>query len=99
VIWNWAWAGPIGTTIVVIAYLPQIFALVRGKEASAISVPSYALNAFAMGLLLVYAILRDNTVFIVLTAYQFAALCLIVLLTLRFRRREASMNDETEAGF
>ena len=79
------WVGIAGTTLVMLAFVPQIALLLRTRRAGALSVKSNSLNATASGVLLAYALLRGDLIFIAVTAFQLAAAIVIVVLNILYR--------------
>lgn len=84
------WLGFAGTTIVILAYLPQLQHLIRERCSAGISINAYGLWAVAAVLLLAYAILVDDIVFIVLQIYHVIATSLVLTYAWRFRNSYCS---------
>ncbi len=81
------WMGYAGTTLVMVAYLPQIFHLVVMRCSAGISLRAYAIWSVASLLLVIHAIGITAPVFIVLTGSQFAATLTIAWLAWVFKDR------------
>jgi uncharacterized protein with PQ loop repeat len=79
------WVGMVGTTLIMLAFVPQIALLLRTRRAGALSVKSNALNATASGVLLGYALLRGDLIFIAAMGFQLAAAIVIVVLNIVYR--------------
>jgi uncharacterized protein with PQ loop repeat len=79
------WVGMVGTTLIMLAFVPQIALLLRTRRAGALSVKSNALNATASGVLLGYALLRGDLIFIAVMGFQLAAAIVIVVLNILYR--------------
>ena len=79
------WVGMAGTTLIMLAFVPQIALLLRTRRAGALSVKSSALNATASGVLLGYALLRGDVIFIAVMGFQLAAAIVIVVLNILYR--------------
>ena len=79
------WVGMVGTTLIMLAFVPQIALLLRTRRAGALSVKSNALNATASGVLLGYALLRGDLIFIAVMGFQLAAAIVIVVLNIVYR--------------
>jgi uncharacterized protein with PQ loop repeat len=79
------WVGIVGTTLIMLAFVPQIALLLRTRRAGALSVKSNALNATASGVLLGYALLRGDLIFIAVMGFQLAAAIVIVVLNILYR--------------
>jgi uncharacterized protein with PQ loop repeat len=79
------WVGIVGTTLIMLAFVPQIALLLRTRRAGALSVKSNALNATASGVLFGYALLRGDLIFLVVMGFQLAATIVIVVLNILYR--------------
>jgi uncharacterized protein with PQ loop repeat len=79
------WVGILGTTLIMLAFVPQIALLLRTRRAGALSVKSNALNATASGVLFGYALLRGDLIFLVVMGFQLAATIVIVVLNILYR--------------
>lgn len=73
------WFGYVGTALVVVAYLPQIIHLIREKCSAGISFGAYLMWVVAAALLLTYAILTRDPVFMALQSYQVLATGVVCL--------------------
>ena len=71
------WFGYVGTALVIVAYLPQITHLIRDTCSAALSFGAYVTWAVAAVLLLTYAVLTRDAVFMALQSYQVLATGLI----------------------
>jgi len=78
------WVGSAGILLVLVAFLPQIFHLVKEHCAAGISVWAFSIWWVASLLLLVHAVGINDVVFIVLQCYQFMANAVIVLYAKRY---------------
>ena len=67
------WIGHAGTTLCILAYLPQIVHLIRERCSAGLCIRAYVMWIAAAVLLLSYAITRGDTVFIALQSYQLCA--------------------------
>ena len=79
------WVGMVGTALIMLAFVPQIALLLRTRRAGALSVKSNALNAAASGVMLGYALLRGDVIFIAVMGFQLAAAIVIVVLNILYR--------------
>jgi uncharacterized protein with PQ loop repeat len=79
------WVGILGSTLIMLAFVPQIALLLRTRRAGALSVKSNALNATASGVLFGYALLRGDLIFIAVMGFQLAAAIVIVVLNILYR--------------
>ena len=77
------WAG---TALVIVAYVPQICHLYGEKCAWGISVSTWLIWCVAGVLLLSYAILRNDTLFIVVQVINIAAIVATIILAMRSNR-------------
>ena len=78
------WFGYVGTALVILAYLPQITHLIRDACSAGLSFGAYVIWVVAAVLLLTYAILSRDPVFIALQSYQVLATGLICFYCKRF---------------
>ena len=78
-----------GTALVMVAFVFQIGILLKKRKAGGLSVGSSALNMTASGSLLAYALLRGETMFIIVMGFQLAATLSILILNLFYRNRTA----------
>jgi uncharacterized protein with PQ loop repeat len=79
------WVGILGTTLIMLAFVPQIALLLRTRRAGALSVKSNALNTAASGVLFGYALLRGDLIFIAVMGFQLVAATVIVVLNILYR--------------
>ena len=79
------WIGLIGTTLVIIAYLPQILHLVKGQCSAGISLKAYVIWLASSLLLFAHAFSIKDPVFIALQSYQFGATSTIVFFAYRYK--------------
>ena len=86
------WFGYVGTALVIAAYLPQITHLVGKMCSAGMSFRAYAIWAVAGVLLLIYAILTRDPVFITLQGYQVLATGLICFYCKRFEHNLCEMH-------
>ena len=77
--------GLLGTTLVIVAYLPQIQHLIKEQCIGGISVKAFCMWFAAAVLLLVHAIAIHDPVFIMLQGYQLAACGLIVFFCRKYK--------------
>lgn len=82
---NVEWLGFLGTSLVVLAYLPQLVHLAREHCTAGLSLIAYATWAVAGALLLAYAVALGDVVFIALQSYHILATSLIVFFLLRYK--------------
>lgn len=75
--------GWIGTTLVIIAYYPQIHHLWVEKCAWGISLTTWIMWLCASALLLIYAILREEILFVIVQIINIAAIAATIALTRR----------------
>ena len=78
------WVGSAGILLVLVAFLPQIFHLVKEHCAAGISVWAFSIWWVASLLLLAHALGINDGVFIVLQCYQVLANTVIVLYAKRY---------------
>jgi uncharacterized protein with PQ loop repeat len=78
-------AGFVGTTLVIVAYVPQIHHLIKERCTGGISLKAYCLWFAAALLLMTHAIGIQDPVFIMLQGYQLAACGLIVFFCMKYR--------------
>ena len=91
------WFGYVGTALVIVAYLPQITHLIREMCSAGISFGAYVIWVLAAVLLLTYAILTGDTVFIALQSYQVVATSLICFYCKRFEHRLCEIHGGSAA--
>lgn len=80
-----SWLGAIGTTLVILAYFPQIIHLINEHCSAGLSLRAYVVWGMAAILLLSYAISQGDVVFIALQSYQLVATVLICIFTHRYK--------------
>jgi uncharacterized protein with PQ loop repeat len=91
------WLGYAGTTLVVLAYLPQIMHLIREHCSAGLSHKAYATWVAAGLFLLSYAIAVGDTVFIALQGYQLTAATLICFLCKKYEGQLCEEHGGAEA--
>lgn len=74
----------LGSIIMVFAYFPQIWHLVRERCAAGISLRAYALWSFAALLLLIHAVLINDKIFILLQGINLIATWTITIITAQY---------------
>lgn len=79
------WIGFIGTALVALAYMPQIIHLTKEGCTAGISLGAYFTWFSASFLLLIYALIQQDAVFIVLQSYQLLATTLILFFSYRHK--------------
>lgn len=79
------WIGYAGISLCVLAYFPQIVHLIKERCSAGLSLGAYCLWGIAAILLLAYAIVRRDIVFVSLQSYQAGATALIFYYCLRYR--------------
>lgn len=77
--------GLIGSVIIAIAYLPQIFSIIKTKDTSGIDARMWWLWLLATILVMIHAFTGDDLVFKFFTAINFANI--VIILTLIYFRR------------
>jgi len=80
--------GFIAATLTTLSFVPQALTVLRSKDVSGVSVAMYTLFSAGVALWLVYGILVWSGPIIAANAITLA-LCLLILRTVRQRRREA----------
>ncbi len=88
------WMGYAGTTLVMVAYLPQIFHLVAMRCSAGISLRAYAMWTVASLLLVIHAISITDPVFIALTGSQFGATLTIACLVWMYKDRRCEEHGQ-----
>ena len=76
--------GYVGTTLVVVAYLPQIIHMVREHCSAGLSLQAYVMWSVASAFLLIYAVAVRDGVFILLQGYQLSAAMLICFFSKKY---------------
>ena len=79
------WVGMVGSALVMAAFVPQIYLLLKTHRAGALSVKSNAINMTASISLFGYAILRDDMIFMITMGFQLAAAIVILGLNIRYQ--------------
>jgi uncharacterized protein with PQ loop repeat len=92
------WFGYVGTTLVILAYLPQITHLIRETCSAGMSFGAYAIWVVAAVLLLTYAILTRDPVFIALQSYQVLATGLICFYCKRYEHNLCELHGGLGRG-
>lgn len=90
------WLGIFGTTLVMIAYIPQILHLAKMHCGDGISLSAHALWAAASALLCAYAILGNEPVFGALQGYNAVACGLILALGAKYRNSRCPLHRELD---
>ncbi len=80
-----SWVGFFGTTIVIIAYMPQVLHLIKGQCSAGISLKAYVMWLCSSFLLLAHAFSLKDPVFIALQSYQLGATLTIVIFAYKFK--------------
>ena len=75
--------GWIGTTLVIIAYYPQIYHLWSERCAWGISIATWIIWLVASVLLLTYALLRKDTLFVIVQSINILAIVVTIILARR----------------
>ena len=78
------WLGYAGTTLVILAYLPQIFHLLQEHCSAGLCVRAYLMWVAASLLLLSYAVSQGDGVFIALQGYQLLSTSLICFFSKKY---------------
>jgi len=78
-------AGFVGTTLVIVAYVPQVHHLIKERCTGGISVRAYYLWFAAALLLMIHAIGIGDPVFILLQGYQLAACGLVIFFCTKYK--------------
>ena len=78
------WLGYAGTTLVILAYLPQIFHLLKERCSAGLCVRAYLMWVAASLLLLSYAVSQDDGVFVALQSYQLLSTGLICFFSKKY---------------
>ncbi len=81
------WLGFTGIALCVLAYLPQIIHLTKEHCSAGLSPGAYCMWGIASLLLLIYAIVKRDPVFISLQSYQVGAGTLILYYCLKYRHQ------------
>ncbi|OGA52747.1 MAG: hypothetical protein A3G25_04330 [Betaproteobacteria bacterium RIFCSPLOWO2_12_FULL_63_13] len=78
------WVGFIGTTFVIIAYLPQVWHLISKQCSAGISLKAYSMWFISSVLLFAHAFSIKDPVFIALQSYQLGATSVILLFAKKY---------------
>jgi len=81
------WAG---FALTQIFYIPQTFKILRNRDASGLSLPSWFILAIALLCYLIYSVYRDDLVFIVGNAAGMTQSLLMIALILKFSKKQAA---------
>ena len=79
------WLGFTGIALCVLAYLPQIIHLIKEHCSAGLSPGAYCMWGIAALLLLAYAVVKRDPVFISLQSYHVGASALIFYYALRYK--------------
>lgn len=82
-----AWLGSVGIGLCVLGYLPQIIHLLKERCSAGLSVWAYVTWGLAAMLLLAYAIVRGDPIFVVLQSYHVGATALICYYCVKYKGR------------
>ncbi len=80
--------GWIGFVLFQVFYVPQVVKVVRSRDASGLSLPSWIILWVALLLYLVYSIYRSDPVFTVGNAAGLAQASVMLVLILRYGKRQ-----------
>ncbi len=81
------WLGSAGIALCILGYLPQVVHLVKERCSAGLSVGAYVTWGIAAILLLSYAIVRWDPVFVALQAYHVGATALICFYCVKYKSR------------
>jgi len=81
------WLGSAGVGLCILAYIPQLVHLIKERCTAGLSMWAYSAWALAAILLLIYAIVRRDPVFMGLQAYHAGATALILRYCVKYRHR------------
>ncbi len=79
------WLGFAGTALCIFAYLPQVIHLIKERCSAGLCAGAYFTWGFASVLLLSYAIIKRDPVFIALQTYQLGATALIYYFCIKYK--------------
>jgi uncharacterized protein with PQ loop repeat len=79
------WLGFAGIALCILGYLPQIIHLIKERCSAGLSAGAYCTWWIAAVLLLSYAFIRRDTVFVVLQAYNVLATSLICFFCIKYK--------------
>jgi len=80
------WAG---FGLIQIFYIPQTFKILRSRDASGLSLPSWFILAVGLLCYLIYSIYRDDLIFTVGNAAGLVQSLLMIALILKFNEKKA----------
>ncbi len=83
--------GYLGTAVVIIAYLPQVFHLIKEHCSAGISIKAYAMWSVSGLLILIHAFSIKAPVFTTLQSYQLGVCALIIFLANKYKHRVCDM--------
>ena len=92
------WLGIIGTSLVVIAYIPQMTHLIRMRCGEGLSLSAYALWTAASSFLCVYAVIGSEPVFTALQGYHAAACGLILFFGVKYKNSRCPLHEAVSTG-
>ena len=81
------WLGFAGIALCVLGYLPQVIHLIKERCSAGLSTGAYITWGIAAVLLLSYAVVRKDIVFIVLQSYHVGATALICYYCVKYKGR------------
>jgi uncharacterized protein with PQ loop repeat len=87
-------SGFIGTTLVVIAYAPQIHHLIKEHCSAGISIVAYSLWFSASFLFLIHASMIRDVVFILVQVVNLIATCIIMICWKKYQQQMCSTHLE-----
>jgi len=90
------WIGYLGTALVIIAYLPQIYHLICLRCSAGVSLRAYMLWTIASALLLLHAWHIASHVFVMMTGFQLIATATIGFFTWKYREQKTPVLQEVE---
>jgi uncharacterized protein with PQ loop repeat len=94
------WLGSAGIALCILGYLPQVVHLVKERCSAGLSVGAYVTWGIAAVLLLSYAFVRRDPVFVVLQAYHVVATALICYYCVKYKGRFCEVHGgETYAQY
>jgi uncharacterized protein with PQ loop repeat len=79
------WLGFSGIALCILGYLPQVNHLIKERCSAGLSIGAYCTWGIAAVLLLSYAVVRGDYVFILLQTYQVGATALICYFCLKYK--------------
>ncbi len=81
------WFGWIGFVLFQVFYVPQVVKVIRSRDASGLSLPSWVILWVALLLTLIYSVFRSDPVFIVGNAAGLAQASVMLVLIRRYGNR------------